>query len=136
MKKILFSGLFCILSIIAFSQSKVETYKNQVGYWNTYKEEWEWDKAVFNNITFTLGKNYITCNDEAKSFYSVKEDLGDDKSSTYKGHGWKCIDEKGRNCIVQVILYTEYNLSVIHVMYNNKAIRYYVYRREYLSDLD
>jgi hypothetical protein len=136
MKKLLITVLFSVSVFISFCQVKVETYKNQVGYWNQYKNEWEWDKASFNNITFTLGKTYVRCDDEANSFYSIKEDLGADNTSTYKAHGWKCIDEKSRNCIVQLLLYTEYNLSVIHVMYNNKAIRYYVYRREYLSDLD
>jgi hypothetical protein len=134
--KNLLIALFCILTMSAFSQSKVETYKNQVGYWNLKTNEWEWDKASFNDITFTMGKTYISCNDEAKSFYSIREDLGDDKTDTYKAHGWKCIDEKGRNCIVQLLLYTEYNLVVIHVMYNNKAIRYYVYNKNGLSDLN
>ena len=132
--KNLLIALFCFFTMSAFSQSKVETYKNQVGYWNERTKEWEWDKASFNDITFTMGKTYISCNDVAKSFYSVKEDLGDDISDTYKGHGWKCIDENGRSCIVQLLLYKEHNLYVIHVMYNNKAFRYYVYNKNGLSD--
>jgi hypothetical protein len=98
--KNLLIALFCTLTMSAFSQSKVETYKNQVGYWNLQTKEWEWDKASFNDITFTMGKTYISCNDVAKSFYSIREDLGDDKTDTYKAHGWKCIDENGRSCIV------------------------------------
>ena len=135
MKKLLVA-IFCFMTFASFSQSSMYSYKNQVGVWNEYTKDWDWDKSTFNDITFTLGKTFITCDDEAKSFYRIIEDLGDDNTAEYKSHGWKCTDEKARTCLVNMVLYTKYNMLTLHVMYNNKAIRYYIKKKGEISDLD
>lgn len=135
MKKLLVA-IFCLLTFSSFSQSSMYSYKNQIGRWDEYSKEWNWEKAEYTDITFTLGKTYITCNDEAKSFYKIFEDLGDDNTIDYKSHGWKCTDEKGRTCLVNMVLYKKYNFVVIHVMYKSTAIRYYITKKGEISELD
>jgi len=135
MKKLLIV-LFCLFTLSSFAQSYLYSYKNQVGVWNQYDQEWVWEKARFAELTFTLGKTYISCNDEAKSFYRIKEDMGDDNQEGYNSHGWKCTDEKGRSCLVNMVYYKEYKFVTLHVMYSDKAFRYYMTSKDSISPFD
>ena len=62
--------------------------------------------------------------------------MGDDNQEGYNSHGWKCTDEKGRSCLVNMVYYKEYKFVTLHVMYSDKAFRYYMTTKDSISPFD
>jgi hypothetical protein len=115
MKKALFTFLIFFYCSEFYSQIYIQSYALDIGHWNNYYREWDWEPTKKCNILFTLQGDIILSNDKANSTYYTYENI--DKDS------WKVLDEKRRECIISMI-YNEPNYNFLIVIYNDLCYRY------------
>ena len=138
MKKLFFLSMLIAASITVTAQSTYSAYKSQMGRWNTYTKEWEWEASVTCNLTFTFYAKKIFVNDKANSEYTVYEDEGETTSynndgDKYTQHTWRCYDERNRNVFFSITNYINLGINVCSVMYNDVCYKYYM-RKSNLSN--
>ena len=71
MKKILIIVTLVLSATTLYSQTKVKTYKNTLGYYNNYTKQFDLNEYTYAEITFTFYDDYISVNDEAHSIYRI-----------------------------------------------------------------
>lgn len=115
-----------LISSISTAQIDVPIDRSQLAKWNNYTQQWVYNDIQYVNLTFTLAKTYVTCDDAAHSFYRIDTYDGEFsyKESGSKRKTWKCIDDKGRRCEFTIWTYKD-NSIVFSVMYDDTLFRYY-----------
>ncbi len=124
MKKIL-TLLFIVFTLTTFAQTTADAYRVQIGYWNRYKENFEWNEAIDCDLTFTLAKTYISINDRANTFLRIISCEGERKQDNYIKNSWVCYDEKNRRCIFGMTYYSDGKI-LYSVLYNDICYRYLI----------
>ena len=127
MKKLLLC-IFLLISVSCLAQEKIffSTFKNVIGKWEKYDKKWTYGKFSYVDITFVYSQGYLTCNDEAKSYYKLKGSSTIEKMQGIDVVSFSDVaDERGRNCIVSFLTYED-GSKVITIMYSDTIFRYYV----------
>ena len=119
MKKTLFTLAILFYSGINLAQEKMYSYALQIGFWNFYAEEYEWEEVKNCDVVFFLQGDVIIANDEAKSTYYTYECVLQSKEICR----WKAYDESKRKCAISMI-FGKTNFFI--VTYNDICYRYSV----------
>lgn len=138
MKKIILIAIVVLIASIAVvnAQTKSHAYGLEIGYWNKYSEKWDFKEMKTIDLTFTVAKTYVSCNDVANSIYIIKRDLGATNTKQYNAYRWGCSDEKGRNCWFSMTLYLESGTQTYTVTYDDICFRYYISSKSGLDKFD
>jgi hypothetical protein len=133
MKKSILILSFLFVAILSFAQTKISSYKNQIGVWNVYSKTYDWEEPVYSNIDMLLDKNYIKVFDKARSLYTIikyyPKETGYTKDvpvSKYESYGWDAIDEENRKMYIMMVKYVNENQMIINMMYDDRIFRYYL----------
>ena len=126
MKKVFLLTVFSIMSICAFSQLIVRTYKNQAGTYDDYFKKWRFDEMKYSDISIVVERGYFQFDDQAQSLYRVVQKQGETLESNYKSTTWTCKDEKNLDCTVQIIHYFENKSNVFVVIYDKICYVYHI----------
>lgn len=119
MKKKLFTLAILFYSGINLAQEKLESYALQIGFWNFYTEQFDYQPVQPCDVVFYLQNDIIISNDEAKSTYYTYECTLD-----IIGMGsWRAYDENRKKCGVSMI-FGKTNFFI--VAYSDICYRYYV----------
>lgn len=120
MLKSFFSLLLVIWINIFNAQQQVviQTYLSEIGSWDSYRKEWNWQPSKSCNVRFILQGNSIISNDKEGSTYYTYNTLDSEPPEL----SWNALDEKRRECIIFMIFREGYSYLVI--MYGNDCIRY------------
>ena len=128
MKKTILTLLLVISSVITFSQTKIPTYKNAVGYWNKVTQKYDFEEWVFADIVFTFYDDYVSVNDKKRSIYRIVSDEPLFESETVKINSSNCLDEENRECKVGIMQVKgddeQTNIGVIYE--DNKLFMYMI----------
>jgi hypothetical protein len=119
MKKILLAFALFLVSTVAIAQEKIESYALQIGFWNAYTEQFDYQPVQPCDVVFFLQGDMIIANDEAKSTYYTYE-------CTLQIEGmssWNAYDEGRRKCGVSMIFG---KTSFLIVAYSDACYRYFV----------
>ena len=129
MKRILLLALLFI-STGAFSQTQRTSNRNEIGEWNTYTKKWVYGDMNYSNIVITFGKNYISMDNRAESYYRIFQDDGEDNGTnnegvSYSSHSWRAYDKSGKKCILSMIRFDAVGYDYLFtVMYDDVIFRY------------
>jgi hypothetical protein len=130
MKKILLFALLFV-STVAFSQTQRVSTRNEIGEWSEITKKWFYGDMNYASITITFGKNYVSMDNRAESYYQIFEDQGEDNGTnrqgiSYTSHSWRAYDKSGRKCILSMIRYNNDTYeNLFTVMYDDVIFRYY-----------
>lgn len=119
MKKLLLV-LVLLFSLNSFSQSIINTYAAQIGYWNERIDEYNWETIVKVNIKFTIQNGYVFSTDKNNSVYEVVKL----ESSEGTQGVWSAIDDRDEECII-IIKYNEDGNNIFVIVYDTFCIKYY-----------
>jgi hypothetical protein len=75
------------------------------------------------DITFTLKDNYITADDKARSVYKIIRKDSIENKGNRESQDYICTDEKDRDCILTIAMYTNGEKYLI-LYYHDWAIIY------------
>lgn len=118
MRKFLLTAFVVMLTFIGTAQEVIKTYALDVGYWNNYTEEWDWETRKKCNVSFLLQGDVIISNDVVGSTYYTYETL---ESSDIQA-SWLALDEERRECMVSMKFNNSNNYFVI--IYSDVCYRY------------
>jgi hypothetical protein len=104
--------------IIAQERVEIQTYLSEIGIWDSYRKEWNWQPSQSCNVRFILQGNSIISDDQENSTYYTYNTIDSEPPEL----SWNALDEKRRECIVLMIFKESYTYLVI--MYENECIRY------------
>lgn len=119
MKKLLLISAL-LFSVNSYSQSIINAFAAQIGYWNTNTDKYDWEVTVRTNITFTIQNGYVFTTDKNNSVYEVVSL----ESSNGKEGVWSATDELGDNCSI-ILKYNEDDSNIIAIVYDTFCVRYY-----------
>lgn len=126
MKKTFFLLILSLFSLFSFSQTIVRTSKNQSGTYDEYFKKWRFSEFIHSDISIRLEPGRFVFDDENRSVYTVKINNGEKIEESVRYSAWTCSDEKGRECIVQLISYKEAEMNVLSVVYQRICYVYYI----------
>lgn len=119
MKKLLLTIIIIFTSLVSIAQEVLQSYALEVGHWDSYYQEYNWERIKVCDVRFILQGDVIIANDEAESTYYTYETI----IATDASASWNAFDEQKRKCIVSLVNGDE---SVFIVIYNDICYRYYV----------
>ena len=129
MKKIILSILTLLLVVVGFSQS-VNYYSDAIEI-DIYKNgAWTMKDLNYANFVITMENNTVSINDIASSVFTIQSKGVSDNTKNYKSYDYKCIDEKGKKCIMSIIKKYQDDFSYIMFSYNNVCFKYYLKNQE------
>jgi hypothetical protein len=128
MKKILLLLVLIATCSLVQAQTKnlkFKAYDYSEGKIDPITDKWKYGKDVPTTITFALYEEYLTASDDARSIYRFTEQLFKEDNEQRYQVGWRCLDERNRECIVKIVVprNSEYT-PVIYVFYEKWSIRY------------
>lgn len=133
MKKLIFIVCMLFVTMTTYAQTTMSSYKNQVGFWNTYAKKYDWQELKYADIKIVFAKSYVKFYDQADSFYTIlkanekeKGYTNDAKPQKYESYSWDAIDEQNRKVFIMVIFYENDNEFITNIMYNDRVFRYYL----------
>lgn len=126
MKKAFLLVLFSLISFITFSQTIARSNKNRFGVYDTYFQKWRFKDFVYSDISIRFEPGLFVLDDENNSRYKVVEPKGEKINESSKYTTWVCVDEKGRNCTVQLISLFEEEQNLLSVIYDTVCYVYYI----------
>lgn len=133
MKKLIFIVCMLFVTMTTYAQTTMSSYKNQVGFWNTYAKKYDWQELKYADIKIVFAKSYVKFYDQADSFYTIlkanekeKGYTNDAKPQKYESYSWDAIDEENRKVFIMVIFYENDNEFITNIMYNDRVFRYYL----------
>jgi hypothetical protein len=126
MKKIIFVLLFLIVSFITFAQSPVSipTFKNRIGFWNYRADRFDFEEYHYANITFKIYNEYVSVDDINQSLYRIVEEYPKTVNKGLETTSARCLDEKNRSCIFEILDRIDGSGSCISIIYEDKVFMY------------
>lgn len=118
MRKFLLTAFVVMLTFVGTAQEVINSYALDVGYWNIYTEEWDWETRKKCDVSFILQGDLIISNDLVKSTYYTYQTLTNDDFLA----SWLALDEKRRECMVSIKINANNNYFV--VVYSDICYRY------------
>lgn len=119
MKKLLLIVVL-LFTVNSFSQSVINTYAAQIGYWNESTAKYNWESAVKANITFTIQNGYIFSTDKNNSVYEIiRLESSDNKEGI-----WSATDDEEEECTI-IIKYNDDEDNIFVVVYDLFCVKYY-----------
>jgi hypothetical protein len=128
--KMVLLALLSLVTTSVFSQSYDKTSMMEIGTWNTYTREWDWESPVIIDFIIKINGKKIYINDAAKTVITVYGESQIDKSYNDQGeryvcNTWDAYDEKNRKCKFMMSYIPGKSLMVYLVIYSDIALRYY-----------
>ena len=132
MKKLIILAIVFLTTTGAFSQtSKWNANALESGSWNEKTQHWNYGEPFEVHLEITLGKTYISINDEGNKrlFFNSYRGKSNVNTTTdgikYKSESWNCTDDKLRECAFSVIKYSDGKCLFV-ILYNDYSFRYHV----------
>ena len=119
MKKLLLI-LVLLFTVNSFSQSVIQTFAAQIGYWNVTTEKYSWNTVIETDITFTIQNGYMFATDKNYSVYEIVKL----QSSAGTEGVWSATDENGDPCSI-ILKYNKDDSNILVVVYDTFCVKYY-----------
>lgn len=131
MKKLALALALVALSFVSYSQTRLTTYKNVTGRWNTYRNDYDMENEYrYAKITFTFYDTYVQADDEARSVYRI---VAHHEKQVVPGKEMvsaECLDENNRKCnIILVSSNNKLEDSFVIVQYVDYAYFYAIFKQ-------